>query len=385
MKRLLFLFLILSGCAVFTPLQRSSLIAVFHLIEANNYPEAKEVVEEMVKEEEESSQWSRTWYARGLLAHKAYADGKKNNDPRRFELYPNQLFVIWESFEKAMELDGRGRLERQIAPKYIILINNLKKEGEEHFKKREFDKALTKFQKAINVSQSPILTVDADNELYYNTALAAYEGKKMSKAIKYLEKLDKKNYSPNVSHLLFSIHLENEDIENAEKVLLDGISKYENNEALVLLMVDLLFEKGETQRSIEVLNEAIEENPEEPILFYTKGLVYQKSGEFRQAIDAYKKAAELEPENPMTYLNIATSFFNIGVEIEENTRTLESNYQVMEEMARSEQAFKSAERWLDKAYQIETRDQVVLLKLFELYRVMGNTDRSRSIQRRFNK
>ncbi len=387
MKRLLFplLLLILSGCAVFTPLQRSSLIGIFHLIEANNYPEAKEVAEQMINEDEESSQWARTWYARGLLAHNAYVEGKRHNDSRRFQLYPDQLFVIWESFEKAMELDGRGRLDRQIAPKYIILINNLNKEGEEHFRKREFEQALTRFQKAITVSQSPILTIDKDYNLYYNAALAAYNAGKMSKAVKYLEILDENNYSPNVSHLLFTIHIENEDVDKAEKVLLDGISKYDNNEELVLLMVDLLFEQGDTERSIELIKQAIEESPEEHILFYTKGLVYQKNGQFRKAIEAYKSAAELKPEDPMIFLNIATCYFNIGVEIEENTRTLESNIRVMEEMALSEQAFRSAERWLDKAYQVDTRDQVVLLKLFELYRVMGNTEKSRSIQRRFNK
>jgi DTW domain-containing protein YfiP len=68
--RILILLLFVSGCSVIPPLQRSNLIAVFHLIEISNYEEAKTVIEDMIMDAE-SREWSRTWYARGLLTQTA--------------------------------------------------------------------------------------------------------------------------------------------------------------------------------------------------------------------------------------------------------------------------------------------------------------------------
>jgi tetratricopeptide (TPR) repeat protein len=378
----IFIFIFL-GCSTLTPLQRGKFIAVFHLIETSEFDEAKNIIEEMI-EDELSSEWARTWYARGLLAQTAWTEGKKNNDKKKFELYPDQLFVAIESYEKARELDTKGRFDRQLAPRYVILANEFQKMGEEHFKGKKYDKAFGAFEQALLITESPILAVKTEKDLIYNTALAAYESKKMDKAIKYFNKLDEKNYSTNVSHLLFSAHLEKGDTLSAEKTLEEGIDKYDENKDLILLLTDLLFEKGETERAHEILDIASETYPEEYIYPYTKGLIYQKDRQYAKAIEFYKKAAELEPDELMTYVNIATSYYNMGVEIEENTRSLNSSRRVQEERSRSEAAFESAAEWLSKAWDKKPEDHDIILRLYELYKALGVSDMIRSLQGHIN-
>ena len=379
MKRLIFLVILFSGCAVFTPLKKSRLISVFHLIETNKFEDAKGLVEEMI-EDEEASQWPRTWYARGLLSQTAYREGMQRNNRKLFELYPDQLFVAIESYEKARELDTRGRLERQLAPRYILLANDFQKLGEKHFSENKYKEALRAFEQALEITQSPLLAVKTDTNLIYNTALAAYEARKWEKSIKYFNILHDYRHSVNATHLLFTSYLEKGDTIAAELVLSEGVNNFNFHEDLVLLLADLLFITDDKEGAIEILQEAATEHPENHLFPFTKGLIYQKSSMYENAIESYKKAIELNPEELRAYLNIATCYYNIGVQIDESARTITMISLVQEERARSAEAFDSAVKWLDKVFEKEPDDQEILSQLYQLYKTLRVNDRLQSIE-----
>ena len=362
-----------------SPLQRSKLLTVSNLIETSKFAEAKEVVEEMIIDEE-SVKWPRTWYYRGVLCQNAYLEGMKKNDKKLYELYPDQLYVALESYEKALALDKGGRVERQIAPKYVLLANEFQKTGEQHFRNGRFSDALRAFEKAFKISESPILEVEADDNLIYNTGLAAWESGEWDKAIQYLEKLHKNKYSVNATHLLYSAKLEKADTTAAKKILEEGIEKYDENEVFVLLLTDLYFKGNEAEKALKVLGEAASRDTLNTKYPFTKGLVYQKSSRYSEAIDAYKKAHELSPKDPNVMLNIATCYYNIGVGINENARNLMSSRQVQEEREKSAAAYELAVSWLDKVYENGSSDQEILLQVSELYRALRVSDKVRSIE-----
>lgn len=358
-------------------------MAVYHLIEAKNYEEAKEVVEDMIKDDE-TSQWARTWHARGVLYQTAYQEGIRQNDKKKYELYPNQLYVAFSSYETARRLDNGRRMNRQLAPRYAQLANEFQKKGERHFNNENYREAFRAFEQAIRINESQVLSLTPDNDLVYNTALAAYESNLKDKALEYLNQLDTSNYAPNVSHLLFTIHIENDDIEAAELALMEGIGKYEDNEVLVMLLVELLYEKDNIDAAIAMLDNAASQNPEESSFLYTKGLIYQKTEQYNKAIEAYKQAVKLAPDDLIIYLNLATCYYNLGVGIEEKAISLESNRRVMEQRTKSAAAFTSAGQWLDKAWAKNPDDPAQLLKMYQLYRALGSNDKARGVQRRFN-
>jgi tetratricopeptide (TPR) repeat protein len=371
----LLLAVILAGCSVMPPLYKSKFIAVFHLIEISNYPEAKQVVEELV-EDEKFSQIPRTWYARGLLSQTAYQEGIRKNNRRMYELYPDQLFVAYESFEKALALDSRNTMKKQLAPRYVLLANDFQKLGTQHYNAKRYKEALRAFEKALTITESPILTVETDTNLIYNVALAAIESKEDDKAFMYLNRLDAYNFSTNVSHLLFTAYLERGDTLAAESVLREGVEKYEDNEDLYLLLVDLNFKQGNMEGALEILDAAAIRNPDSHVYPYTKGLIYQKSNQYIEAIDAYMLAVDLAPEEFMIYANIATCYYNIGVEIDENARQLTSIIQVASEKARSKAAFESATFWLGKAEEVKTENHSEFLKLQQLLKRINISDRA---------
>jgi len=382
MKRLVyFLPLLILGCSGISTLQKSKLLTVSNLIETARFSEAKEVVEEMIVDRE-SSKWPRTWYYRGVLCQTAYLEGVKRNDKSLSELYPDQLYLALESYEKALALEKGGRLDRQIAPMYVSLANEFQKTGEQHFHARRYSEALRAFEKALKISESPILEVETDNNLVFNSGLAAYESRDWEKAINYLGKLHKKKYSANATHLLFLTKLETADTTAAKRVLNEGIENYRENEEFVLLLTDLYFTGNETEKALQLLDQAASRDSLNAKYPFTKGLVYHKNAQYTKAIEEYLKAHRIAPGNYLIQVNIAASYFNTGVEIDEKSRTIMNSRLVQEEKAKSAAAYGSAVEWLDKVYGSDTTDQEILLQAWELYKALRMTDKMRGIESR---
>ena len=247
MSRFIITAIIFISCFNTLQAQRSNVISLFQLIETAKYDEAKTAIEEAI-EAEKTADWAVTWYARGLLCQTAYEKGIEKNKKKHYELYPDQLYVAYDSYEKALELDSRGRMEKQLAPLYVLLANDFQQLGEKRFRDEQYKEALRAFEQALEINRSPILTVEIDTNLIYNTALAAYEGEAWEKAIDYLSQLNQHKYDPNVSHLLFTVHLEKEDTTSAVELLTEDIERYDENEDLVMLLANLLFQTDDTRK-----------------------------------------------------------------------------------------------------------------------------------------
>ena len=133
--------------------QKSRVLAVMQMIEAEKYDEAKEAIEQALQNEKTSG-WNRTYYAKGLLCQTAYESGMEKKDTKKINLYPDQLFLAYNSYEKALELDVSERLKTTIGQKYYLLANDFRNMGEALYKKREYDGALRAFEHAVMVSNS---------------------------------------------------------------------------------------------------------------------------------------------------------------------------------------------------------------------------------------
>lgn len=354
--------------------QKSKVLAIFQLIESEKYDEAKIAVEKAI-EDESTYRWSKTWQARGQLCQTAYEKGIEKKDKKKYELYPDQLYVAFDSYEKAIMLDKSGRMADQLAPKYVLLANDLLKLGEDHYKNEDYAEALKAFEHVLHINQSPVLSLQPDTNLLYNTALAAYESKEWEKASGYLHQLNEYAYSPNVPHLLAILYLHENDTVSAENVLYSAIDRYEKNEDLVLLLIDLLYQKKEIGKAVSVLDATSAKNDSSYIFPYTKGLVYQKANNYKKAIEAYEAALKLAPDKVEIYENIGTCYYNIGVEIQQNARKLKNNKAFQEEKRRSAAALRISVEWFEKVIEKDTDNQKAATILNQLYKTLQITDR----------
>jgi tetratricopeptide (TPR) repeat protein len=375
MKKILFITMVLlCGCSVLPALQQRKLVSVFHLIETAKYEDAKELVEEMVQETE-SSQWAKTWYARGLLCQSAYKEGMEKKDKKLFELYPDQLNVAWESYEKALSLDKDGRIEKQLPARYIYLSNEFQKSGERHFDQKRYGDALLAYERALKVAASPLLSVISDTGLVFNAGLAAYEAKDWDKAAEFLGRLHAQKHASNTTHLLMVVHLSKGDTLSAIATGMQGVNWYQYPENLVLLTTDLLNHQGNTQGALELLDRAIARDTGSFVFRYTKGLVLQKAGRYTEAVEEYRNAFHGNPLKPEPPLNIATCYYNIGVEIEAYARTLTSSHEVQMERAKAASAYRASEFWIKKAFEMKPTNQEIRVKLHQLSMALRLTEK----------
>lgn len=378
MKKFFILVFLFYGCSVLSPLQKSRLISLYHLIETEKFEDAKVVCENMV-EGEESSQWATTWYAKGYLCQTAYKKGMQNDDPKLYELYPDQLYLAWESYEKARKLDPSQKMESHLIPKYVMLVNDFRKMGMGNLNDRNYNEALRAFEQAMQIERISFLELRQDTSLLYNAGLAAYEDKNWQKAKTHLQVLHQYRFSENATHLLFRTHMAVRDTASAENVLFEGIEFYDDHANLVILLAELLVEQSKTEEAIAVIDKAIEENPVNATFYYNKGLAYQMAGSYKNAVEAYTEALNFDAENLMTYANIATCWYNIGVKYEESTLSLTSKPEVKKLREKSEAAFKMSQQWLDETIAQDPEDFWVIERLSKLYNEMGKPDKTRSL------
>jgi tetratricopeptide (TPR) repeat protein len=368
-KKLFLLTGVFWGFGLLLTAQKSKVIGVFQLIEKGKHAEAKGIIEDATKRKG-TQHWPRTWYARGLNCQNAYRKGLEKNNKDLYELYPDQLYVAYGSFERTRHLDKRGSYNKRLAPRYVLMANDFRVLGEKHFNNEQYEEALRAFEYTLRIYNSPILNAQPDTNLLYNTALSAYKSGNWNDAIRYLNMLDEKNFSPIVPHLLYAIYLGQSDTASAQNALFQGIQKYKDNEELVLLLANLHCEKKEEEKAIETLNAAFEKDTSNYIFPYTIGLIHQKREEYNKAIDVYKKALDLPGDTVKLLMGIATCYYNIGAELDQVARTITNNYKYLEAKEKSDAAFDSAIKWLEKAYAIDKNNQEVISKMNQFYKLL---------------
>jgi len=360
--------------------QKSRVISVFQLIEAEKYDDARDAIEQAVWHEK-TSRWHRTYYAKGLLCQKAFEAGFEKDDKEKTGLYPDQLFVAYDAYEKALELDNRNRLRSSIANQYYQLANDFQKLGERLYRRKEYGKALDAFEHALLVSKSPLISAETDTSLVYNAALAAYEDRNWEKALSYLTGLNEDGYAPGTALLLYRIYLEKGDSLMAGEVLSEGVVRYEYDQDIVLERVDFLVERQEMEEAVRLLDTAMVRKPDNVVFPWTSGLVYQKMAEYGEAIRLLTEAAGRDPSNPMIYYHLGLCHYNIGVAINEEARHIRNNARYQSERERAREQFAQAVEWLEKAHEMDPGHRPTIEKLYQLYLHLQMTGKQKSMER----
>jgi len=372
--------LILLGLANVLSGQKSRVLAALQMIDAEKYDEAKESIE-LALQNEKTSAWPRTYYAKGVLCQSAYESGVKKKEPKKINLYPDQLYLAYNSYEKALELDVRERLYGNIAQKYYMLANDFSNMGEEYYKKRDYEAALRAFEHALTVSQSPLISPLADTSLLYNTAMAAYEDENWEKAIQYLSELQEETKSSSSCRLLAMAYLESGDTASSREVLMEGVASHNYDEPVVMLLVNQLHGSGRDDEALEILDRAIESRPDNYRFYWAKGLVYQKENRIDEAITSFRKAAELSPDSPALYYHLGVCYYNMGIDLRESALQIVENDQYQEVRARYLDKFREAVKWLERSYELEPDNEETVSALNQLYYQLHMKEKQESLEK----
>lgn len=353
----------------FSPLvsgQKSRVLSAIQLIESAKYSEAKESIDLAVWNDR-TAEWSRTYYAKGLLCQRAYEAGKEKKDEKLYTLYPDQLIVAYDSYEKALDLNPGNRIIKAIAKNYYGLANDFQTEGKEHYRAREYSQALEAFEHALLVTRSHLVSVKIDTSLVYNTALAAFQASNWEKAIGYLTGLNEDRYGPEAALLLYRAHLHQEDTLSAEEVLTGASDLYNSDEEIVLHLTDLLVSADRTEEAVTVLDTAAQRHPEDAIFPWTRGLVLEKTDRYEEAISSLDQALELAPDEAGIHYGLGICYYNLGVNDEERARRITDNRAYMKVMEEARNHFLKAVEYLENSRELDPGQPGIHSRLNLLY------------------
>jgi len=375
--------LVLLSMALSLPAQKNKVLAAKQMIDAGKYKEAKEEIE-LAVEHPKTASWPRTHYTRGLLCQTAYEQGVEKKDAKMTTLYPDQLYVAYDSYEKALELDLRERLQQNIRQKYFLLANDFRKMGEGLYAKKDYKGAFRAFEHALFIGESDLISAKADTSLLYNTSMAAYESRDWEKAAKYLTLLHEGAYSPSTSLLLSKAYLNSGDTIQGEEIMMHSLELYAFKDTLVMYVVNHLVGSGNLETAITVLDRSIEARPENYRFLWARALVYQEKEKYEEAIESYLLATELSEDNPELYYHLGVCYYNIGVELRESALNIKDNDSYREARQQYLEKFRESVKWLEQSYEMDPYNAKTVARLQQLYYQLKMKEKQKSLEEHLN-
>lgn len=398
MKKIVYVSLLLCLVAAF-PLkaQLSSAIASFN---SNKFDKAKEKIDACLESEKLKGK-SKMWYYRGKI-YMAVAQNPGKIYGALKEANPDAIFVAYEAFKKAQELEPKKRGYYKTTAKALkgelhpISINR----GVELYQKKDPEAALKAFDLAQKTNPESLLPFiyagDVAREIkkndVYEAALSSIikfdasafeallkkselESLKDSEAKKARLNKEKANY---YAALVFLCR-ETKQYEKGVKVVDEGVKLYPAHENLRALQVELYVKTDKLDDAIKNLEESIAKNPKEAANYVNLGVIYDKAGKQDKAIETYKRCLKVDPKNYRATFNLAVLPFNQAANIlkEIDKLTLpEYNKKGKKMEQQAVEAFKQSLPYFQRLQKQKADDMSVLRPLGKIYNFLAKNSKT---------
>ncbi len=350
--------------------------SAFNYLRSGQLDKAVEKIEPAIKNDKTMSD-AKTWLYRGNI----YIQISASKDPKYKSIDTNAVQVAYDSYQKSIELDK----EKEFFQKNMIGLNACGEQfyavGAEYYKKKDYPNALLSFEKTIQINS---IMGKADTIATYYAAFCADLSKNKVKAKEYFRNLIRLNYNePSVYTALAAIYKEDKDTARTIKIIRDGRKKFPQNYDLIISEANYYLAAGEDLKAQTSLRQAIEKDPNNPVIHYNFGIIYEKIRDFENAETAYKKAIELKATYFDAYYNLGALYINIASELSKqaNNLPLEKTKEFDEFKNKANKLLQQALPYLEKAIKLQSTDQNTQNALKEIYKKLSKTKNSDIIKK----
>jgi len=300
-------------------------------------------------------------------------------------IHPDPLPEALAAYNKALELDVKGSLDKKIKENLERMKKQLETKAINGFTEGDYDASLTAFENIMEVSKSSVYEGYIDTIIIYNAALAAKNAGKHDKAIQYLRRAIDLGYGGSVAYyLLKSEYVLVNDSNGVINTLEEGFKKYPDTSLILIEIVNYYLTSGDVSKGLEYLELAEKKESDNPSIYFAKGTLYEKSGNKEKALEAYNKSIEIDPEYFNAYFNIGALYFNNAVELYEEANKLEDikAYNAAKVIADNE--LKKAIAPMEKAYQINPEERATMETLQTIYYRLQMLDKYEEMKKKLS-
>jgi len=218
--------------------------------------------------------------------------------------------------------------------------------------------------------------------ILYNSFFSAKKMNDNSKSIELLQQLIDINFNdPNIYIHMSNIYLESDNFDKALSYLSLGREIFEEDQALINTEINLYIKLGRTSELVTKLTEAIAIDPENDILYFNRGTIYDQEGKFLKAENDYLASLQINPDGFGANYNLGALYFNSGVAYNDQANGTSNNNTYKKLKKEAELNFNKALPYLEIAYKIDNDDKNTLLSLKQLYYLNGDYKKSEDMKK----
>lgn len=366
MKRL-GLLLMMAAIGTTAAAQSGKVVSATNFVKQKEFAKAKENIEMAIQHEKTKDQ-AKTWMVRGDV----YMGIAESKDPNVKALSDKPVQTAMESYRKAMALDTKGALQKQLKNQLTfislsgVVINN----AIDYSDKKDYASSLECFEISLEID-SIVEPTKKDSVVIYNSGWVAEQAKMYSKAKYYYNKSIDIRY--NIGQVFVSL-------ANIERTLGDtaafvatlerGIETApEDSKGIMVELINHYIYKNQADKALSYLDQAIEKDPKNKTYYFAKGSLLDKINKPEEAKQAYDKAIEIDPNYFDPWYNRGIQVFNQAVEISKKANDIPMDKQKEYDAAIQSAYDKMNESipYFEKAHSINPQDKSTMQVLKECY------------------
>ena len=376
MKRLkIILFTCLLSTSVFA--QKSAIQTAYNYLRYDDLDKAKEAIDQAAGNPA-SNTIAKTWFYRGQIYHAIYETTKEQFK----SLKPGSLEEAYRSYEKVKELDVKEEYKEDVDKRLSVLSSQFLNSGVDNFKEKKYAEALDCFEKSLIISKKYSMSIDT--LAMYNAAVAAEKANNYDKAKKYYGELIDLDYrGARTYSMLVGVQLNTKDTTSALATLKEGRQKFPSNNDLSIAELNLYLSSGKDLEASAQIDQAITNDPQNPNLYYAKGVLNDKMNKPDIARTAYMKAIEIKPDHFDANYNLGAMLFNEGAELVNKANALPASKQKeFDDLKKKYEAkFIESKPYFEKAYELNPKDMSTLQNLKQVYTRLNDLNKAAEIKK----
>ena len=359
-------------------------------------------------ENPETKDDAKTWYVAGFIEDQQFNAerakqilGQQPNEPVMYEA----LYGILPYFQKAYELDQLPNEKGKVKPKYtkdiksILSANHvyLFNGGAYYFDKQEYKKAYDFFNQYVEISELPMFagtqTAEKDSTfmtVQFYAAAAASLAKDSRLAIAALERAKNTPYRQyDVYQYLCYEYGEARTAQDSvmlEKTFEEGMQVFPDSAFFLNNLINTYIYSNRNEKALEMLNVAIQKNPNDANLYNVMGRVYETGlKDYANAEKNFQIALEKDPNLTDALSNIGRIYYNQGVNKLSEANMINDSKKYQEEISMAKDLFKKALPYYKKAQEAEPEKMDNMIALRGIYYNLNMGPELEAIEAEMNK
>ena len=359
-------------------------------------------------ENPETKDDAKTWYVAGFIEDQQFNAerakqilGQQPNEPVMYEA----LYGILPYFQKAYELDQLPNEKGKVKPKYtkdiksILSANHvyLFNGGAYYFDKQEYKKAYDFFNQYVEISELPMFagtqTAEKDSTfmtVQFYAAAAASLAKDSRLAIAALERAKNTPYRQyDVYQYLCYEYGEARTAQDSvmlEKTFEEGMQVFPDSAFFLNNLINTYIYSNRNEKALEMLNVAIQKNPNDANLYNVMGRVYETGlKDYANAEKNFQIALEKDPNLSDALSNIGRIYYNQGVNKLSEANMINDSKKYQEELSMAKDLFKKALPYYKKAHEAEPEKMDNMIALRGIYYNLNMGPELEAIEAEMNK